>query len=57
MKKLKKGREWHASSSKIGMGDYYGQAVKNPQAKIVDNSMGYKSMNAKDLKKPPKSLA
>lgn len=57
MKKLKKGREWHASSSKIGMGDYYGTAIKNPQAKIVDNSMGYKSMNPKALKKPPKSLA
>jgi hypothetical protein len=56
-KKLKKGKEWHSSNSKIGMGDYYGQAVKNPQGKIVDNSMGYKSMNPKALSKPPKSLA
>ncbi len=57
MKKLKKGKEWHSSKSKIGMGDYYGTAIKNPQAKIVDNSMGYQSMNPKTLKRPPKSLA
>ena len=57
MKKTKKGKEWHASSAKTGMGDYYGQAIKNPQAKIVDNSMGYKSMNPKSLSVPPRSLA
>lgn len=57
MKKLSKGKEWHASSSKIGMGDYYGTAIKNPQGKIINDSMDYKSMNPKSLKKPPKSLA
>ncbi len=57
MKKLKKDKEWHASSAKTGMGDYYGSAIKNPQGRIRSDSMGYKSMNPADLKVPPKSLA
>lgn len=57
MKKLRHTKEWHAPNSKIGMGDYYGTAIKNPQGRIRDDSMGYKSMNLSDLKKPPKSLA
>lgn len=55
--KLKRTKEWHASNSKIGTGDYYGRAIKNPVGRIRDNSMGYQSMNPKSLKKPPKALA
>lgn len=57
MKKLKKCKEWHASSSKMGMGDYYGTGVKNPQGKIRESSMEFSSASPKTLKKPPKSLA
>lgn len=57
MKKLKHTKEWHAPNTKVGMGDYYGTAVKNPQGRIIEDSMGYKSMNPADLKNPPKSLA
>jgi len=56
MKKTK-GKEWHASSSKMGSGDYYGTAIKQKQGRIRENSMGLASMNPKALKKPPKSLA
>jgi len=57
MKKLKKGKEWHASSSKIGMGNYYGQGIKQKTARIRENFVGPISMNKKALNKPPKSLA
>ena len=57
MKKLKKGKEWHASSAKTGMGDYYGSGIKQRQGRIRDDYMGTISMTPKQLKKPPKSLA
>ncbi len=57
MKNPKKGKEWHASSSKIGMGDYYGQGIKQKTARIRSNSVGPVSMNPKELSKAPKSLA
>jgi hypothetical protein len=57
MKSLKKKKEWHASKSKIGMGDYYGQGIKQKTARIRDNFVGPISMTTKDLKKPPKALA
>jgi hypothetical protein len=56
MKKAKK-KEWHASPNKIGMGDYYGTAIKNQKGRIISDSMGFKSMTPGQLKKPPKSLA
>lgn len=50
---MKKGKQAHSSSAKIGMGDFYGTAAKNPMGKVRD-------MISKPIKKkgkPPKSLA
>lgn len=57
MKKIKKGKEWHAPRSQMGGGDYYGTGIKNPQGRIRESALGYQSVNPKSLKKPPKSLA
>jgi hypothetical protein len=57
VKAIKKTKEWHASKSKVGMGDYYGQGIKQKTARIRDMSVGPISMTNKALKKPPKSLA
>jgi hypothetical protein len=56
MKPLKKTREAHAMNTKFGMGDFYGQGVKNPVAKLRESFMT-PNMTSKKLKKPPKSLA
>lgn len=57
MKKLKKGKEWHAPKTKIGSGDYYGTAIKNPQGRVRESTLEFQSATPKSLKKPPKSLA
>jgi len=57
MKKLKKSREWHASSAKTGMGDFYGQGIKQKVGRMRQDFMGNISMHPNALKSPPKSLA
>lgn len=57
MKKIKRTKEWHAPNTKVGMGDYYGTAIKNPRGRIREDSMGFNSLKPSQLKKPPKSLA
>lgn len=57
MKKLRHTKEWHTSPTKKGMGDYYGQGIKQKQGRIRDDYMGTISMTPKALKKAPKSLA
>jgi hypothetical protein len=57
MKKTKH-REAHSANAKFGMGDYYGQAVRQKVGKIrsvypIDSN----PPQPKSLKKPPKSLA
>ena len=52
----KRTNEWHASKSKIGMGDHYGSGIRNPIGKIRDVT-GITAVNPKSLKKAPKSLA
>ncbi len=55
MKKTK-GKEWHASSNKIGMGDYYGVGIRNPMGKSRDIQIEIPA-SPKKLGKPPKALA
>ena len=55
MKNLKKGKEWHASSSKSGSGDYYGSAIKQKVGRAKD-IMLESPLKPKKMK-PPKSLA
>lgn len=57
MKKIKSLKQSHTSNDKIGKGNNYGPAIKNKMGKILDSSMGFKPLNSKGLKKPPKSLA
>jgi hypothetical protein len=56
MKPKKPSKNFHTSSSKKGMGDFYGQAVKNPIIKPKD-VMGMKELAPKKVKTPPRSMA
>lgn len=47
----------HTSSSRIGMGDFYGQGVKNPTGRIIEDTINYTPVPKTSMKKPPKSLA
>lgn len=55
-KQKKSSGDWHVSHTSMGMGDYYGQAIKNPIGKIRD-AVGVNPLSKAKLKKPPKSLA
>jgi hypothetical protein len=56
MAKIKPLKNAHTSNSKVGMGDYYGTAIKQKVGRARD-VMGITPMKASKLKKPPKSLA
>lgn len=56
MKRVKH-KEAHTSPTKIGMGDYYGTAIKNPIGKLRSDPIGVINIKSKALKKPPKNLA
>lgn len=49
-------KQSHTSKSKIGMGDFLGQAVKQKVGRAQD-IMLEKPMTKKQMKSPPKSLA
>ena len=53
---MSKVKQSHTSPSSKGMGDYYGQGMKNPVGKIRDMSMSKPKAPSK-IGKPPKSLA
>ena len=55
-KSVKRTKEWHASPSKYGMGDYYGTGIKQKVGRVRDNSMGLNPVSEKKLKIPPRSL-
>lgn len=38
------------------MGDYYGTAIKAPMGKMRDVSMGFRPVNKKQLKTPPRGV-
>jgi len=54
MKKLNK--QAHTPNTKLGMGDSYGQAVKNKVGRSIDVS-STPILSPKKIGKPPKSLA
>lgn len=58
MKKIKSGihKENHVAPTKYGMGDYYGQGIKNPIGRVRDSYVDM-PMKSKKVGKPPKSLA
>jgi len=47
----------HTPKSSIGMGDYYGQAIKQKVGKMRSSTLDYSMPTPQNLKKPPKSLA
>lgn len=53
--KSKKKKEWHASKSQKGMGDYYGTGIRQPLGKMREG-MGMYEVPSKKMKIPPKSL-
>lgn len=40
----------------LGMGSYYGRAMRNPQGKMRDDTLGYVPVSKKKLGTRPKSL-
>ncbi len=56
MKKDKPTKQFHTSSSKYGMGDYYGTGVRNKVGTIIEG-FGVEKVSSKKHSKPPKSLA
>lgn len=56
-KKAKKKAEGHSANAKFGMGDHYGTGVKAPVGRMRSDSVGFRPVTKKELKKPPKSLA
>lgn len=55
-KTTKANKNAHTDNTKYGMGDHYGTGVKNPMGKVKEG-VGYKPMDKKKMKTPPKSLA
>lgn len=49
-------RECHTAFTKHGMGDYLGQAAKNPIGKVRDVTVGFRPVTPKQLKTKPKSV-
>lgn len=56
-KPYKKNKENHVANTKYGMGDNYGQAIKQKVGRIRDSSADFIPMSSKKMGKPPKSLA
>jgi len=54
-KGIKPKKESHASSSKVGMGDYYGSGVKQKIGRVRESYVD--AGKPSNLKRPPKSLA
>lgn len=48
--------DWHVSHTSMGMGDYYGQGIRNPVGRIRSGS-GQIEVTPEKLKTPPRSLA
>jgi hypothetical protein len=55
-KKPGKNRFAHTANTQYGMGDHYGQAVKNPVGKIRD-VFGAAPLAKSKMKNPPRNLA
>jgi hypothetical protein len=49
-------REAHTVPTKIGMGSYYGRAVKAPLGRMRGEYVGIRPVSKKGLKRPPRSV-
>lgn len=56
MKKIKANKQARSSNGNTGLVNHFGSGVKNPVGTIRD-VMGITNVKAKNLGKPPKSLA
>lgn len=56
-KPYKKNKQNHVANTKYGMGDNYGQAIKQNVGRSRDVFTGSAPVSNKGLKKPPRSLA
>jgi hypothetical protein len=57
MKSSKGLKNAHTPNTKIGMGDYYGQAIKQKVGRVRDDMINYTPSTPKSIKTPPRSLA
>ena len=48
--------DWHVSHTSMGMGDFYGQGVKNPVGRMRSGA-GQVAVPPRELRVPPRSLA
>ena len=55
--KMKGLKHAHTPNTQRGVGDYYGQGIRNPIGRMRSDSMGQIMTTPKKLKTPPKSLA
>lgn len=46
----------HVSHTSMGMGDYYGQGIRNPMGRMR-SGVGQIEVTPKELKTPPRALA
>lgn len=56
-KPYKKNKQAHVANTKYGMGDYYGQAIKQKVGRVRDDTVGFIPVSGKKMRNPPKSLA
>ena len=56
-KPYKKNKQAHVANTKYGMGDHYGQAIKQKVGRVRDDSVGFIPLSKKKMGNPPKSLA
>jgi len=57
MKPMKGLKNSHTPNTKIGMGDYYGQGIKQKVGKMRSSSMDFSVPSPKKIKTPPKNIA
>lgn len=58
MKKRAKHKEAHSSNTKFGMGDFYGDGIRNKIGRIRDSYVpNINPLSPKQLSKAPKKLA
>lgn len=55
-KKVGRNKQAHTANTPFGMGDHYGQGVRNPVGKARD-IMGNGPIPKSKMKKPPRNLA
>lgn len=48
--------DWHVANTSLGMGDFYGTGVKNPQGKLRDSWIN-SPVPARSVGTPPKKMA